>query len=87
MGRRWCFYINLPVGGVVLLMLLIGLPAGRRLPRFDGEPHHPSLIRQILTLDWISTILLLGATSCFTISLQWAGVTKEWKDPAVIGVN
>lgn len=43
--------------------------------------------RQLATLDWVSTVLLLGATSCFTISLQWAGVQKEWKDPAVIGVS
>lgn len=76
---RWCFWINLPVGGPVVAMVLL----------FFQVPKHiksaPATWKEILLqLDFPGFSLLLTSLVCFTLALQWGGQTKAWSDGSVI---
>ncbi|KAL9101308.1 MAG: hypothetical protein Q9163_003420 [Psora crenata] len=71
---RWCFYINLPLGAVILFGIAVFFkpvvpnPAALRLPRKQ----------KLQKLDGAGTILFVGATSCLFLALEWGGVKHEW---------
>jgi MFS family permease len=76
---RWCFWINLPVGGPILGMVLL----------FFHVPKHvntmPATWKEILLqLDLLGFSLLLSSVVCFTLALQYGGQTKAWNDGSVI---
>ncbi|KKZ67089.1 hypothetical protein EMCG_07260 [[Emmonsia] crescens] len=72
---RWCFYINLPFGGVALATLLIWL-------KID-TPKTP-LIAGLRTIDWLGTIVVIGGTLMLLFGLEFGGVSFPWKSPTVI---
>ncbi|EHY54262.1 hypothetical protein HRR83_008161 [Exophiala dermatitidis] len=81
-GWRWCFYINLPCGGAVLLLLLITLhiPAGM-LPR------QPTTLREkIAMLDLLGLFFFLPCVICLLLALQWGGVTYSWSSGRIIAL-
>ncbi|KAL5044198.1 hypothetical protein BDW71DRAFT_216009 [Aspergillus fruticulosus] len=76
---RWCFWINLPVGGLVIALLLLFL----RIPKHIKSV--PATWREIiLTLDIPGFCLLLVSLVCLTLALQWGGQTKAWSHGSVI---
>ncbi|KAL8728917.1 MAG: hypothetical protein Q9166_005084 [cf. Caloplaca sp. 2 TL-2023] len=77
---RWCFYINLPIGGVALGLFLIFF----RTPSF-AKPAPASYLEILKQMDIPGTVLLLAAFVCYILALQWGGVTKAWSSPDVIG--
>ncbi|KAK9414652.1 putative HC-toxin efflux carrier TOXA [Seiridium unicorne] len=80
-GWRWCFYINLPIGGLamVILLLFFQLPAA-------GKPPAVGLKTKLLHLDPVGVMLTMGAIICFILGLQDAGSTLPWNDSRVIGL-
>ncbi|PLB44871.1 MFS general substrate transporter [Aspergillus steynii IBT 23096] len=76
---RWCFWINLPVGGVIIVLLLLFL----RIPKhIKSAPATWTEI--ILALDIPGFCLLLVSLVCLTLALQWGGQTKAWNHGSVI---
>ena len=71
---RWCFYINLPLGGVVLLGISFFFRPVAPNPAAINLPRHQKLQK----LDGLGTILFIGAISCLFIALQWGGVKYGW---------
>ncbi|KAJ3912102.1 ABC transporter [Lentinula edodes] len=81
---RWCFFINLPIGGISLLALTFLLKAS---PPLGSDPTKRSLndiLRQILKVDYVGATLVAAAVTCLVLALQWGGNTKPWSDKAVI---
>ncbi|KAJ6577047.1 transporter [Mycena vulgaris] len=81
---RWCFFINLPIGGVSLSAVVLLLKAA---PPLGSDPSKRSLkdiFEQVLRLDFVGAILVSGAVTCLSLALQWGGNTKPWGDKAVI---
>ncbi|EFQ30668.1 major facilitator superfamily transporter [Colletotrichum graminicola M1.001] len=78
---RWCFYINLPIGGVSVAIILL---------YFTTPPHavpvKASLREKFLQMDLIGTFLIMGATISFLLALQWGGHTHPWNSSTVIGL-
>lgn len=76
---RWCFWINLPIGVpiAVLLLLFLRVPAHIR----PAEATWAETIRQ---LDLPGLTLLLTSIVCFTLALQWGGQSKGWGDGPVV---
>ncbi|PGH03296.1 hypothetical protein GX51_04166 [Blastomyces parvus] len=72
---RWCFYINLPFGGLALATLIIWL-------KID-TPKTP-LIAGLRTIDWLGTIVVIGGTLMFLFGLEFGGVTRPWNSATVI---
>ncbi|KAJ7082363.1 major facilitator superfamily domain-containing protein [Mycena belliarum] len=81
---RWCFFINLPVGGVSLAAVMVFLKAEPPLGSDPTKRGTRDIIQQVLQLDFIGAVLVAGAITSISLSLQWGGNTKAWNDTAVI---
>ncbi|RAL09040.1 MFS general substrate transporter [Aspergillus homomorphus CBS 101889] len=80
---RWCFYINLPIGGLAVLFLLsISLPEhGLSRPEQRSEIKFASLFSD---LDIIGFLLLSPTLVMFLLALEWGGTTYPWNTAMVI---
>ncbi|KAI9712456.1 MAG: hypothetical protein M1820_001669 [Bogoriella megaspora] len=78
---RWCFYINLPIGGVVAVLTLIFF-------RLDTAPKtiKASWKETILQMDAFGIALTMLGMACFILALQYGGTTYAWKSSQVIGL-
>ncbi|KAL7421215.1 hypothetical protein Q5752_004100 [Cryptotrichosporon argae] len=85
-GWRWCFYVNLPIGGVALALCLLSLPQTPVMLPFDGLPDPRPRWSRFLRIDWVGSALTFGFVTCIGIGLQYGGVTKAWNSGAVIGL-
>ncbi|ORY56621.1 major facilitator superfamily domain-containing protein [Pseudomassariella vexata] len=78
---RWCFYVNLPIGGVSVLaiFLFFKTPSAAR-------PQEATLLEKILQMDIVGACIMMGAVISYILALQWGGQTKPWNSPDVIGL-
>ncbi|KAL4775190.1 major facilitator superfamily domain-containing protein [Aspergillus nidulans var. acristatus] len=72
---RWCFYLNLPIGGFSFLVLFFFLKV--------DSPKTP-LIAGLKTIDWSGTLLIVGGTLMFLFGLQFGGVDYPWDSATVL---
>ncbi|RDL42232.1 uncharacterized protein BP5553_02211 [Venustampulla echinocandica] len=77
---RWCFYINLPIGGASLALLLIYFKTPKA-----ATPAIATIREKLLNLDVAGSFLVMAALICFLLVTEWAGATKAWSSPTVIG--
>ncbi|PVH99828.1 MFS general substrate transporter [Periconia macrospinosa] len=70
---RWCFWINLPIGGAAFVMQLIFL----RMPK-SVKPVPATWVEILRHLDFPGFILLLASVMCYCLALQWGGVSRAW---------
>ncbi len=71
---RWCFYINLPPGALVVVVMMAFLPAIASDPTVLQWPRK----QRVAQLDIFGAIVLLGVLSCLLVALQWAGDIYSW---------
>ncbi|KAJ7690261.1 ABC transporter [Mycena rosella] len=81
---RWCFFINLPIGGISLAVVLVALPGAPPLGCDPTTRTPKAILRQVLHMDLIGAILSATAVTCLVLALQWGGNTKPWNDPGVV---
>ena len=77
---RWCFWINLPLGAITVLVVIffVKLPPTPN----SGKPHNASeLLRK---LDFPGTLILMPSIVCLLLALQWGGLTYPWSSWRVI---
>jgi MFS family permease len=75
---RWCFYINLPFGGLSMVLLALFLKA--TAPAKAGT----TFKAQLAQLDPLGTICFLPSIICLLLALQWGGSTYPWSNPRII---
>ncbi|TQN66408.1 Efflux pump aflT, partial [Colletotrichum shisoi] len=75
---RWCFYINLPLGGLaaVVIFCILKLPV-RDTTRLDIKT-------KLKQLDFYGTALIIPATVSLILALQWGGSIYTWSDKRII---
>ncbi|KZL76313.1 major facilitator superfamily transporter [Colletotrichum tofieldiae] len=78
---RWCFYINLPIGGIAMVFIFFLLTISKQNNAL-GE----TLVQRILQLDLIGTAVFLPAIVCLILALQWGGTEYAWNSATVIGL-
>ncbi|KAK8040136.1 hypothetical protein PG993_008547 [Apiospora rasikravindrae] len=78
---RWCFWINLPIGAVVLGGLTVFL----RIRGKQNEDRSLPLMQKLRSMDPFGAVLFMGAVVCLMLALQWGGQTKPWNSSDVIG--
>ncbi|KAK2611785.1 hypothetical protein N8I77_005109 [Diaporthe amygdali] len=79
---RWCFYINLPIGGVSIFCMLIFFRTPARAKLSQGTH-----IKEILmSFDPIGSVLMFSGVLCFFLAVQWGGVAKPWDSSTEIGL-
>lgn len=72
---RWCFWLNLPVGGVSLAILILFLHI--------ESPKTPFLAG-LRSIDWAGTFLIIGGTLMFLFGLEFGDVSYPWSSATVI---
>ncbi|EXF79114.1 MFS transporter [Colletotrichum fioriniae PJ7] len=77
---RFIFWLNLPFGAIGLALIWLSLR--NPPPAVKGDLPWKDKIRQ---LDMLGATLLLGATSCLNLALQWGGIMHPWSNPKVFG--
>ncbi|CAF9939967.1 MAG: hypothetical protein HETSPECPRED_002117 [Heterodermia speciosa] len=77
---RWCFYINLPIGGLSMAIVFVFFKAPAA-----ARPAKASFREKILQMDPSGTFLIMAAIICAILALQWGGTTRPWSDSTVIG--
>ncbi|WPH00804.1 Hypothetical protein R9X50_00363400 [Acrodontium crateriforme] len=72
---RWCFWVNVPVCGLALILLTFFLDVHNPRTRFqDG----------IKAIDWLGTLTMLGVTLMLLLGLDFGGSIFPWSSPKVI---
>jgi EmrB/QacA subfamily drug resistance transporter len=67
---RWIFWINLPLGGIALAVVL-------RNMRVVSE-------RREHSIDWAGAVLLSTGVTALLLALAWGGTTFPWNSPEVV---
>jgi MFS family permease len=76
---RWCFWINLPFGGVSLAVVFFFFSNPER------QYSHIPLKARLKQVDIIGAIFLICSIVCLLLALQWGGQTYPWKNSKVWG--
>jgi MFS family permease len=77
---RWCFYINLPIGGATFLGIVFFFKAPDMK---GGAKDSKTRFRQ---LDPVGTVVFMPAIICLLIALQCGGTKYSWKDARIIAL-
>ncbi|KAF6803764.1 MFS transporter [Colletotrichum sojae] len=72
---RWCFWINLPIGGVVFVVLFFFLD----LP----SPNTP-VWAGLKAIDWTGSALCMGGSLMVLLALDFGDNVHPWSSPTVI---
>ncbi|KAK0637050.1 major facilitator superfamily domain-containing protein [Bombardia bombarda] len=75
---RWCFYINLPIGGVCAP--LVFFLRKTKAPRRDTA----TLGQVIWRMDLLGLVFFLPSIVCFLVAMEWAGIQYPWSDYRII---
>ena len=70
---RWIFYVNLPVGGAALALIMAFL----RPHVSDRKPR----------LDFAGAVLLIAGTSCLLLLLTWGGSVYGWRSIQILALG
>ncbi|KDQ15404.1 hypothetical protein BOTBODRAFT_131210 [Botryobasidium botryosum FD-172 SS1] len=81
---RWCFFINLPIGGISIVTIAFLFDA--RPPARTDLFQHDKAWKKWLAIDWVGAILTLGMVTALLLPLTWGGNEKPWNDPTVIAL-
>ena len=69
---RWIFYVNLPIGAVVLVLVAVALD----VPARKGEAR----------VDYLGAALLGGALTCLLLFTTWGGQEYAWDSAEIVGL-
>ena len=69
---RWIFYVNLPVGGLALVVVYLTMPR-----RTEKREH---------SVDWLGGALLAAGSCALLLGLVWGGQGYAWTSARVLGI-
>jgi MFS family permease len=79
---RWCFYLNLPIGGVTGgILAFMHIPDSKQ-----ADSHLATREQKRKRLDIPGFLLFTPAITLLLIALAWGGVTYSWNSSVVIGL-
>ncbi|KAL6696732.1 MFS general substrate transporter [Trichoderma pleuroticola] len=79
---RWCFYINLPIGGLAMLIVVLILHVNRN----SEDTLNMTVLARILEIDILGTAIFIPAIACLLLALQWGGSEYAWSNSKIIGL-
>lgn len=77
---RWCFWINAPIGGIAIAVLLFILPANPAPQEHTTE----SFLERVRLFDPIGTALITPGLILLLLAVQWGGTEYSWSSTRVI---
>jgi EmrB/QacA subfamily drug resistance transporter len=72
LGWEWIFFINLPIGGVALVVTSMAL-----------KLHH---VRREASVDYLGAATIVGSVTSLILYLSWAGPDEGWTSSVGIGL-
>ena len=80
---RWVFYLNLPVGGLALVLLTMFLHV--------NYTKEKNLATSLSRIDWFGNVIFVASISAVLIALSWAGAQYSWSSfrvlaPLIVGL-
>jgi MFS family permease len=78
---RWCFWINVPIGAVSLVVLAFATP--KTPPAVKPSSTWRSRVAE---LDPLGFALIAPATVCLLFALQWGGTQYPWNSGRIIAL-
>ncbi|KAJ7197032.1 MFS transporter [Mycena pura] len=79
---RWCFYINLPIGAVTLIVMTFFFKPPAGITRREAT----SLAKRFRRMDPWGTLIFLPAVVCILLALQWGGTKYAWGSARIIAL-
>ncbi|KAK5011716.1 hypothetical protein LTR28_007255 [Elasticomyces elasticus] len=78
---RWCFYINLPIGGLAAVVTFFFFK-----PPMSAKPVQATLKEKLLQLDLVGAALMMSLLISYILALEYGGQTHPWNSSVVIGL-
>ncbi|KAK2670936.1 Major facilitator superfamily [Fusarium oxysporum f. sp. vasinfectum] len=78
---RWCFYINLPIGGLSAGIIFLFFKTPRA-----AIPVKAPLLEKFLQMDPLGIVLMMGLTISYILAVQYGGQAHAWDSSVVIGL-
>ncbi|KAL8817150.1 MAG: hypothetical protein Q9223_003965 [Gallowayella weberi] len=82
---RWCFWINLPIVGFTLIMLLFFYHDqdgnGKSTTTISRSVRHS--FGAVIRIDWVGSALFASATTCFVLPISLGGDYWPWTSPQI----
>ncbi len=79
---RWCFWINVPIGAFVAVVVVVLL----KLEGTDNTDRRLALKEKLQRLDPFGACLLIASVCCLVLALQWGGSTLPWGSARIVGL-
>lgn len=76
---RWCFWINLPIGGLALVGLVLILPSTPAPSKLEG-----TFFEKVKKFDPVGNAVLAPGLIFFILAIQWGGSTYPWSSARVV---
>ncbi|KAH8681688.1 major facilitator superfamily domain-containing protein [Xylariales sp. PMI_506] len=80
-GWRWCFYINLPIGGLSALLILVFFRTPPQVRTVQASARE-----KFLQMDPFGVILVMAGIISFILALEYGGQTASWNSSVVVGL-
>ncbi|PLB33548.1 MDR family MFS transporter [Aspergillus candidus] len=77
---RWCFYINLPVGGATFLFIILFFKTPKSIKT------KTTLKNTLSQLDLLGNLFFLPGVICVLLALQWGGTKYPWGNGRIIAL-
>lgn len=77
---RWCFYLNLPIGAVTIIVVILIL----HLPNQKLDEQASGWFARLKQLDPIGNLIFFPGVVCLILALQWGGAQYSWKNARII---
>ncbi|KAF7904464.1 hypothetical protein EAF00_001798 [Botryotinia globosa] len=80
---RWCFYINLPIGGAVMIFIPLFYDGSR------GRKNTPNSTRfssQVARFNLAGTFTFMSATISLLLAPSWGGTTYAWGSARIVAL-
>ncbi|KAI4273548.1 MAG: hypothetical protein L6R38_006318 [Xanthoria sp. 2 TBL-2021] len=77
---RWCFYINLPIGAVAVLIIIFFVD----IPSPEGAA--TTRMEKVKQLDPLGNLVFLPAMVCLLLAIQWGGSKYNWSDGRIVAL-
>lgn len=85
MTWRWCFYINLPIGGTAAIIIFLLFRPQTSSSTVQERTKAP-LKEKLSHMDPIGILLALGSLIFYTRALEVAGISKSWDSAETISL-
>ncbi|KAF7541063.1 hypothetical protein G7Z17_g12043 [Cylindrodendrum hubeiense] len=79
---RWCFYINLPIGGLAMVIVFFFVKVNRN----TADTKDMTFMSRIRQLDLYGAAIFIPAIVCLLLALQWGGADYAWSNSRIIGL-